>query len=192
MKKILIATSNQHKFEELKNLLKPLGYEVISLKVLNDQDVVKEDGQTFKDNALLKASYYFSKYQIPTIADDSGIMIDYFGGLPMVKSARFLNHLTHHERNNLIINVMHKVKNRLASFNCCLVYQDAYLVKIFQASLSGEIAKQTCGNNGFGYDEIFYLKEYDKTLAEFDFESKNKLSHRGKAVRKMVQFLEKY
>lgn len=191
MKKILIATTNENKLKELKNLLTPLGYELLSLKDVNDNDEVFEDGTTFEENANLKAVHYFVKYHMPIISDDSGISIEYLGLHPGIKSSRFLNHLTTEEKNKMIIELMKDVKNRNAYYTCNLVYLDSRNYKSFEARLNGEINFESAGNSGFGYDPIFYLKEYGKTFAQVDEETRKKISHRSLALKKLVSYLEK-
>lgn len=191
MKKILIATTNENKLKELKNLLQPLGYETLSLKDLKDDDEVYEDGTTFEENANLKAVHYFVKYHMPVIADDSGISIEYLGYHPGIKSSRFLSHLKTCERNQMIVDLMKGVKNRNAFYTCNLVYLDSRNYKSFESRLCGVINDEIVGENGFGYDPIFYLEEYDKTFAQIDENIREKISHRSLSLKKLVAYLEK-
>lgn len=191
MKKILIASSNKHKIQEFNKMLNPLGIDVVSPSDFNDFDDVEEKGKTFKENALIKAKYYFDKYHLPTIADDSGISIAYFGGLPNIYSARFLKNLNYKDKNNLICKIMKGVNNRHAHYTCHLVYLDQSECVHFEAYLYGLIAEKPMGEHGFGYDPIFLVGEEGKTLGELSADVKAKISHRAKALMKLVAYFEK-
>lgn len=191
MKKILLASKNKGKLKEFKELFSKYGYEIISLEDLNDHDEVEENGRTFKDNALIKARYYHEKYQMDTISDDSGISIVYFNHLPGIYSARFLKHLSYPLKNELILSIMKDIKNRDAYYTCDIAMIIDGQEMVFEGILNGEIAYEQKGENGFGYDPIFYLKEYDKTTAELSSDEKNAISHRGIALRKLVAYFEK-
>ena len=182
MKKILIATNNKGKLEELKNLLKE--YEILSMKDVNCNIEVIEDGKTFEENAKKKAKEIYDITKIPCIADDSGLCIDYFNGWPGVYTARFLGpDSTKEEKNN---NILEKMKNlngedRKAIVKCVIVYYNGIDFTIGTGVIEGKIALNKRGNNGFGFDEIFEL-ENGKTYAEISKEEKNNISHRRKAI----------
>ena len=184
--RLLFATHNQNKVNEAKKILK--GIEIISLKDLNDLDDVDEVGKTFKENAFLKAKYYYDKYKIPTFSDDSGLCCIGLDLFPGVNSKRVKNN---DEENIKEIWKMIDGKDRSAYFEAsiCLIIDDQEY--FFKGILEGEIILEKKGTGGFGYDPIFYLKEYKKTLAELG-ELKNQLSHRSRALSLMASFLEDY
>lgn len=189
MRKILIATGNKHKFNEFKELFKQFDIELLSLKDFNDHDEVVEDGEDFKANALIKARYYYRKYNIPTLADDSGISIEYFNDFPGVKSARFLNHLNYPLKNELICQIMKDVNNRHAYYTCVLAYIDEKEI-LFDAKMNGNIALKPSGIEGFGYDPIFIPDNYSESIAVLGDDIKAKISHRKKALDKLVKYFE--
>lgn len=190
MKKILFATTNRNKLKEVREIFANLPYEIISLADLDDHDEVKEDGFSFEENAYIKAKYYFDKYHIPCMSDDSGISISYLGDYPGIHSARFLNDLDYPEKNQMIIDIMKDIKDRRAYYSCAIVYIDENGPLCFEAKLNGMIAYKAKGSNGFGYDPIFYLPSYNATVAELSDEEKNLISHRYLALRKMVKHFE--
>jgi len=192
MKKIILASNNDHKINEIRSIIKEFGLniEIVSPKDLGCSEEPKEDGFSFKENAHIKASYYFNKYNLPTIADDSGLCIKYFNWGPGIHSARFYQDLSHKDRNLKVLSLLENVKDREAHFVCNITYLDEFGYKDFEGRLIGEISKEIRGENGFGYDPVFYLKDYNKCLAELKPEEKNKLSHRYLATRKCVEYLE--
>jgi len=192
MNKILLASNNDHKIKEIRSIIKEFNVdvEIVSPKDMGCSIEPKEDGFSFKENAHKKAKYYYDLYKLPTIADDSGLCIKYFNWGPGIHSARFYQDLSHLERNKKVLSLLNNVKDREAHFVCNITYLDENGFHDFEGRLIGEISKEIRGVNGFGYDPIFYLKDYDKCLAEFDPESKNKLSHRYLATRKCVEYLE--
>lgn len=192
--KLMIATNNSHKLEEFKAIFQDLKYDVdiVCPKDFNNTNEPLEDGLTFEENAYIKAKYYYDLYKIPTIADDSGINIKYFNNYPGVHSSRFLNSDSYKIRNDKILDLMKNVKDRSCLFNCCLCYIDENgTVKYFKATLEGEISKEVKGEYGFGYDPIFFLKEFNKTNAELDEYGKNKISHRFKVLKEFVNYVKK-
>lgn len=194
MNKLFIATNNNHKLEEMNDIFKSLNFdvEIVSPKTFNDYTEPLEDGLTFKENAYIKAKYYYDKYHLPTLADDSGIYIKYFNNYPGVHSSRFLHSNNYLERNIKILDLMKNVKDRECVFNCWLCYINEFGEdKYFSATLEGEIANEAKGDYGFGYDPIFYLKEYNKTNAELTNYGKNKISHRFKVLKEFVNEITK-
>lgn len=194
MNELLVATNNAHKLSEIKDIFNSLNFNV-NLKSpsdFNDHTEPLEDGLNFKENAYIKAKYYFDKYHIPTIADDSGICIKYFNNYPGVHSSRFLNSSSYHDRNEKILELMKNVKDRTCVFNCCLCYIDNNgKEQYFNSTLEGEISLEQKGEYGFGYDPIFYLKEFNKTNAELTNYGKNKISHRYKVLKEFVNEINK-
>ncbi len=185
--KLLIATQNQHKKHEIEVMLKKT-FEVVSLADLGDTESVDETGDTFFENALLKAKYYAQKHRMLTLADDSGLSIDHLNGAPGVFSARYsggsdLDNL------NLVLKQMEKVENREAHFTCMLVLYDpkTNVYQTYQGKLYGFITEEPKGHNGFGYDPIFYVPEQKQTLAEMPLDKKNQLSHRAIALQALKE-----
>lgn len=194
MKQLFIATNNNHKLEEINDIFKSLDFnvEIVCPKTFGDHTEPLEDGLTFKDNAYIKAKYYYDKYHLPTLADDSGIYIKYFNNYPGVHSSRFLHSDSYLERNNKILDLMKNVKDRECVFNCWLCYIDENgKDNYFSAILDGEISTEAKGEFGFGYDPIFYLKEFNKTNAELTNYGKNKISHRFKVLKEFVNEINK-
>lgn len=190
MKEILIATSNAHKVEEFKTMLEPLGYQVKSCLDLEEKFEVEETGTTFEENALIKARALHEKLGIEVMADDSGLAVDAMDGAPGVYSARFLGHDDYTVKNQYIIDAV-EGKKRGAQFVCAIAYVDENgHEEVFKGVVEGEIAKESIGSNGFGYDPIFYYPPYQTTLANVSDEKKNLVSHRGKALRLCVEYLE--
>lgn len=191
MKKLVFATSNEHKLIEAKSILNKIGYEVISLKEAGITSLdVKETGTTFKDNAIIKARYVYDLVHLPTIADDSGLEISALHNFPGIYSARFLNDLDYHKKNNYLIQMLEDVSNRKARFVCALAYIDEQVEKVFMGYVYGRIAYKIEGENGFGYDPIFYMDKYHTTLGNIPSEEKNKVSHRYNALKKLGAYLK--
>lgn len=182
MKKILIATNNKGKLEELKKMLQE--YEILSLKDVGCNIEVVEDGQTFEENAKKKAREIYEATKITCIADDSGLCIDYFEGWPGVHTARFLGeNSSKDERNDYILEKMKDLKDeqRKAKVKCILVQYDGDKYIVGEGIIEGKISIEKRGENGFGFDEIFELPN-GKTYAELSSEEKNNISHRKMAI----------
>lgn len=184
MNKIIVASSNAHKIKEISDMLPQ--YEIISLKDIGFNEEIQENGTTFCDNAYIKAKTIYDKYHLPVISDDSGLCIDYLDGQPGIYSARFLGHDTPYSyKNSKIIEMLKDVSDdkRGCHYICAMVYIDINgNVKSVVGSLDGKIAKKIEGNNGFGYDPIFYVEQLGTTLAMVDESIKNSISHRHKAL----------
>ena len=195
MQRILLATTNKGKQREYAELLAPLAMEVTILSDLGpDVPEVVEDGLTFEENALKKALTYFRHFQLPVIADDSGLEVDALGGKPGVFSARYAGEKASDEENIAkLLAELHNVplEKRSARFVCVIAYVDGKNDPLIAKGFcSGQIAFEPKGSNGFGYDPIFYLPQYEKTMAQLEPEEKNKISHRSKALEQFVQFLK--
>lgn len=192
--KLLLATQNKNKVIELKRLLKDYPqYEVNSLSDMNIQDDIEETGLTFEDNARLKALHIYRLTGIACIADDSGLEIEALNNEPGVYSARYLGENTAYTiKNQVILDRMKDSTNRSARFVSvvCLVLSEDEIYS-FEGIMPGSIGFEAKGDNGFGYDPIFVPKGYNLSYAEMELDVKNKLSHRGQALRKAVDFLEK-
>lgn len=189
MRKIFIASNNAHKIEEIDEILKmnDVHIELICPKDMEHFDEPIEDGDSFEENAYIKAKYYHDLFGFPTIADDSGICIDYFGGKPGIHSARFLPNMNYKEKCAYIVDVMKGVSQRGARFVDCLCFIDKNNeVHYYKGVNEGQIAQAPAGEKGFGYDPIFLIPEYNKTEAELGEEYKNVYSHRAKALKEWI------
>jgi XTP/dITP diphosphohydrolase len=190
MKKIYIATTNNHKIEEIKKILEDFEIEIEqSPKKIE----VEEDGKTFIENSVKKAYYYANILDAPVIADDSGLVIDYLGGFPGVMSARFLEGKSYEEKMNEILKKLNNASDRSARFVCVASFYDPTEGILISAEgvIEGKIAWEIRGNGGFGYDPIFIPKGYDKTFGELGEEVKREISHRSRAFRKLFSILFK-
>lgn len=187
MKKIIFATGNQGKMKEIREILADLDAEVLSLKDVGIKADIVEDGKTFEENAQIKAKAICEMTGEIVLADDSGLEIDYLNKEPGVYSARYMGEDTSYRIKNA--NLIERLKGvpdeqRTARFVCAIAaaFPDGRM-KTVRAAMEGRIGYEEKGENGFGYDPIFYLPEYGCTSAELSMEEKNKISHRGKALR---------
>ena len=192
MEKLFVATSNAHKLEEIREILKLYGIEreLVCPASFDDHDEPVEDGKSFKDNALIKARYWFNKHHLPTIADDSGLTIHFFNEFPGIYSARFMQNYSYFEKNSWILKGMKNESDREAKFHCVIAYINENTEECFEGILQGEIADSIKGEHGFGYDPIFFLPELNKTTSELSPEEKNRLSHRSLALRKWAEYVK--
>ncbi len=191
--KVLLATNNNHKLIEVKAILEPLGYDVKTLKDMGLQVDPEETGASFEENALIKAREVRKLVDMPVIADDSGFEVSFLDNKPGVFSARFLGEDTSYEiKNNHIVNELKDVKGdeRSARFVSVIAYIDSEgNENCFRGEVEGVVAEAPRGENGFGYDPIFFLPELEKTFAEVTMEEKNNYSHRKNALVKFREFL---
>ena len=198
--KILVATTNPGKIAELRAML-DLDIEWLGLSDFGDIDEIEEDGTTFAENARKKAAGYAKAAGLWTIADDSGLVVDALGGAPGVKSARFSGEKLKDEDRTLIdhrniAKVLELLKGlpqekRAAKFVCCLCLASPERILVeTKGTLEGLITDREIGENGFGYDPIFFVPHLDKTVAQLTREEKNAISHRGNAIRKLKPLLE--
>lgn len=196
MKKIIFATGNEDKMKEIRMILADAGYEILSMKQAGiDIDIV-EDGTTFEENAIIKATAISKVKEAEgciVLADDSGLEIDYLNKEPGIYSARYEGVDTPYEiKNRIILDRLKDVpdKKRTARFVCAIAvaYPDGR-VDTRRGTIEGRIAYEPAGENGFGYDPIFYVPELGKTTAELDPEEKNNLSHRGNALRAIREII---
>ena len=199
-KKILVATTNRGKLAEISAML-DFGIDWLSLKDFPNIKEVAEDGETFAENACKKALGYAKATGLWTIADDSGLVIDALGGQPGVKSARFSGAndkektLIDHKNIAKVLKLLEGVpeENRTAKFVCCLcLASPERILAQAEGVLEGVIAREPAGENGFGYDPIFFVPSLNKTVAQLTGEEKNAISHRGQAIRKIKPFLNKF
>lgn len=180
--KVILASHNLNKVKEFKKLVKPLGIELISLKDLKDFKEIEETGQTFIENATLKAETISKKYNLPTIADDSGLEVYSLDDRPGIYSARYSG--KGDQKNNLkILNELKNIENREARFICVIAFKiPNQETKIYQGIWEGSISHEILGEKGFGYDPIFIPKNHEKTVGQLEPTIKDKESHRAKAL----------
>ncbi|MGN0243657.1 MAG: XTP/dITP diphosphatase [Lachnospiraceae bacterium] len=195
-KRIIFATGNEGKVKEIRAIMGALGYEVLSMKEAGISADIIEDGKTFEENAIIKARTIMELSGEITMADDSGLIIDYLNGEPGIYSARYLGEDTPYEiKNQKILERLKEAKEeeRSARFACAIAaaFPDGDM-KTTYATMEGRIAYESAGKNGFGYDPIFFLPEYGCTSAELTKEEKNAISHRGKALRAMAEVMKEY
>ncbi len=193
--KIVFATSNEGKMREIRELLSGLGAEILSMKEAGVQIDIEENGATFEANALIKARAVWEQTGGIVLADDSGLEVDALNKEPGVYSARYMGEKTSYEIKNW--NLIHRLngvadEKRSARFVCVIaaVLPDGRTLSV-RDTMEGRIAYEPAGEEGFGYDPILFLPELGKTSAEITMEEKNKISHRGKALRAMKACLEK-
>lgn len=194
MKKIIFATGNEGKMREIREILSDLDVEVLSMKEAGIKADIVEDGTTFEENAVIKAKTICELCGEITLADDSGLEIDYLNKEPGVYSARYMGEDTSYRiKNANLIERLEGVpdEKRTARFVCAVVaaFPDGS-VKTVRETMEGRIGYEERGANGFGYDPIFFLPEYGCTSAELSMEEKNKISHRGKALRAIKEELK--
>lgn len=195
VKRILFATGNEGKMKEVRELLADLGVEVISMREAGVSAEIVEDGETFEQNAVIKAKTVMELTGELTLADDSGLEVDALGGEPGVYSARYMGENTsYHIKNNHLIQRLAQVPDsqRTARFVCSIAaaFPDGEIVTT-DGVIEGRIGYEEKGENGFGYDPIFVVPELGCTTAQLSDEQKNEISHRGRALRKMKEELRK-
>ena len=193
--KLLLATNNQAKVGEYKSLLSNLPFELVTLSDLGITARVSETGESLEENARLKATVLAAKSQLVALADDSGLEVDALGGEPGVLSARYAGEgASDSDRINYLLKRLKGVpwEKRSACFKCVIaVATPDGAVEFCSGECRGFITFEPRGEEGFGYDPIFYLPELDKTMAELPLELKNQVSHRGQAARKAYYLLER-
>ena len=193
MKKIIFATGNAGKMKEIREILKDLDAEVLSMKEAGVEADIVEDGKTFEENAVIKAKTVCELTGEIALADDSGLEFDYLNKEPGIYSARYMGEDTSYRiKNANLIERLEGVpdEKRTARFVCAIAaaFPDG-TVKTVRGTMEGRIGYEEAGENGFGYDPIFYLPEYGCSSAELSMEEKNKISHRGKALRAIKEEL---
>lgn len=195
IEKIIFATGNEGKMREVRMILGDLGIQVISMKEAGVTAEADENGTTFEENAIIKAKEIMEKTGEIVLADDSGLEVDALGGEPGIYSARYMGYDTsyHIKNNSLIERLEGKTgEERSARFVCTIAacFPDGRVLTT-RGTMEGQIGYEEKGENGFGYDPVFYLPEYQCYSAELPLEEKNKLSHRGKALRLMKEALQR-
>ncbi len=193
MPRLLLATGNKHKLDELKSLFQDLPYELVSPSEIGIDIRVDESGGSFEENARLKAVAFAASSRLLSLADDSGLEVDALGGEPGVLSARYAGaDATDTERIDFLLSRLKGVPEgkRQATFKCVIAMaKPEGMVKLFTGESRGIIAFKPSGKGGFGYDPIFYLPQLGKTMAQLSQKEKNSISHRGQAAAKARSFL---
>lgn len=190
---IVFATNNYNKVREVKEIFAEfnLDFNVLTPKEIGLTGDIYEDGNSFEENSFLKANFYYEKFGLPTIADDSGICVDALNGEPGIMSARYSGG-DEEDNIDLLLKNMEGVQNRKAHFHCdlCVIINNE--VYHFIGDLDGYIRKDRCGDNGFGYDPIFdvYYDGIKLSLASLSEQEKNKISHRYQAVYNFAKFVK--
>ena len=187
--KIILASNNKHKLEEIRKITAPLGYEVISQSEAGCNFDVEETGTTFEENAVLKAKAVYEKMKMPVISDDSGLEVDYLNGAPGVYSHRYAGeNATDADRCSKLLSEVSGVEKekRTARFVCVICFIDENGTEtVIRGTCEGYIGTEPRGENGFGYDPVFMYG--DRSFAEISAEEKNSVSHRADALRKFSE-----
>jgi XTP/dITP diphosphohydrolase len=187
--RLVFATNNTHKIHEIQKLIDP-SIELLSLKDIGCEDEIPEDQQTLEGNAAQKSFFIYDRYGVNCFADDTGLEIEALDGEPGVISARYAGEERDAEKNmNLVLDKLSIIKNRKARFRTVISLVIDGRETQFEGVVEGHILKEKRGNTGFGYDPIFQPEESDLSFAQMPVEQKNKISHRGRAVQKLVEYL---
>lgn len=195
MGKIVFATNNKNKLAEIREMLEGSGIEIVSLADIGCHDDIPETSDTLEGNALQKARYIHEKYKMSCFADDTGLEVDALGGAPGVYSARYAGGEGHDSEANmtkLLANLEDKAdrRARFRTVVALILDEEQGREELFEGIVTGEIIRERRGGEGFGYDPVFRPDGYDHTFAELGHEVKNKISHRAKAVAKLVDYLK--
>lgn len=188
--KLVFASNNKNKIKEIQ-LLVPKTFQIVSLEDIGCFEEIPETADTIKGNAILKANYITENYGLNCFADDSGLEVDALNGAPGVYSARYAGESKNDDNNmnKLLLNLKEKT-NREANFKTVICLNINGKQHIFTGIIKGKIIEEKIGTNGFGYDPIFVADGYTNTFAELSIEEKSTISHRGKAVKQLVNFLQ--
>lgn len=191
MNKIIFASKNKSKVEEVKHILKDLDLQIISLADINESIEITEDGNSFEENAIIKARKVYNKFKLATIADDSGLVVEQLNGAPGIYSARFAGEDCNVEANNkkLLDELKKYPQPHNAKFICAAVYYDGQEIKTAIGDFRGKIISEERGSNGFGYDPLFLPDGYTITSAEMEPGLKNSISHRFNAFDNLKMLL---
>ena len=190
MRKLVFATNNAYKLEEVRAVLDNK-IEIVSLNELGCYDDIPETADTLEGNALIKAEYVFNKFEMACIADDTGLEVEALNGEPGVYSARYGGE-PHNAQKNMqkLLTNLKGIENRKARFRTVIVLKDAERELYFEGTIHGHISETPSGAAGFGYDPVFVPDGYNKSFAELGPELKNKISHRALAVEELIRFLK--
>lgn len=188
MQQIIFATNNKHKKEEVSHLLP--GFEVLTLSEIGISEDIPETGETLEENALIKANFVFEKTGLDCFADDTGLEVEALGGKPGVDSARYAGEPADPQANiDKLLAELKDIENRKARFRTVIALIQKGEPVFIEGIVNGRIIECRSGASGFGYDPVFIPDGYAQTFAQMSLEEKNKISHRGKATRKLVEFL---
>jgi len=191
MKKIVFATNNQHKLNEVRSMLADK-FEILSLVDIGCTEDIPETAETLEGNALIKAQYVAQNYGMNCFADDTGLEVEALGMRPGVYSARYAGTQKSSSDNmDKLLFELDKINNRKARFRTVISLIIDNDEKLFEGIVDGNIITEKLGNEGFGYDPIFKPLGYEQTFAQMDIDEKNKISHRGRAVEKLIAYLQK-
>lgn len=190
LKELVFATNNTHKVEEVTHAV-VTQFKILSLKDIGFDDEIEETGTTFKENASIKTNFIYKKYKRNCFGDDSGLEIEALNGEPGVFSARYAGEHGNHEANMArVLDHLQNVKNRKAQFKTVISLILEGKEYWFEGIVPGTIRTVKAGKQGFGYDPIFQPNGYEVTFAEMPLSEKNKISHRGRAMAKLIDFLK--
>lgn len=196
MKRIVFATNNQHKLQEIRGILSP-EFEIVSLKEIGCHEDIPETGNTLEENALQKARYVSERYHISCFADDTGLEVEALEGAPGVHSARYAEGTDHDSEANMtkLLRELEGKENRQARFRTVIALielgeDETENVHLFEGIVEGHISTERQGNEGFGYDPIFVPEGYEKSFAALGETIKNHISHRARAVKKLAEYLK--
>lgn len=188
---IFLASGNPHKIEELRQLLEPLQIHIRSTRDLSDAEEVEEDQPDLAGNALKKARYWHGVTGLPSLADDTGLEVDALNGAPGVYSARYAGEdVTYAENVEKLLRELDGKTDRKARFRTVIAYVTDQGEELFEGVCNGVITNEPKGEKGFGYDPVFRPDGYSETFAELSAEVKNRISHRGKALEKFVDWIQ--
>lgn len=193
MMKIVFATNNAHKLEEIKRIVGK-HIEILSLKDIGCYDDIEETADTLEGNAQIKARYIWERYGFNCFADDTGLEVDALNGEPGVRSARYAEGKGHDSEANMskLLQKLEGVENRKACFRTVIALMLNEEEYFFEGRIDGHISTQRMGQEGFGYDPIFIPEGYDKSFAQLGADIKNQISHRAKAVQQLIAFLQAF
>ncbi len=187
-KTLVFATANEHKLTEIRSILPD--YKILGLKDIGVYEDIVEDGATLEENALIKAKYLFLKTNQPSLSEDTGLEVDALSGQPGVHTARFAGDEKDPIKNmKKLLDMLDGKMDRSAQFRTIIAMVDGVDIHYFEGIVRGEIALEMSGNEGFGYDPIFIPSGYDATFADLDNNTKNNISHRARAVAKLIDYL---
>ena len=188
MKKLVFATHNAHKLEELRAIIK--NFDIVGLTEIGCHEEIVEDADTLDGNAKIKADFVTNNFHVDCFADDTGLEVDALDGAPGVYSARYAGEGCSYQDNvNKLLEALESVENRKARFRTVIALNLNGEQHFFEGKVEGIITKEQHGEKGFGYDPIFLPDGFDQTFAEMSMEVKNQISHRGRATQKLVEFL---
>lgn len=188
--KLVFASNNEHKIAEIAKLV-PAGFEVVSLASIGCTDDIPETAETLEGNAILKAQYVWERFGLSCFADDTGLEVSALGNVPGVYSARYAGPQRNAADNmKMLLNELNEINQRDARFRTVIALILDGQLYTFEGIVNGTITREQHGTEGFGYDPIFKPEGFDQTFAEMDMIQKNTMSHRGRAVQKLVEFLK--